>query len=170
MWINEIECIHHRRLHHLVVGLDIEWRPNRSRYVQNPVATIQLCVGRRCLIFQFLYAHSIPQSLVNFLANPWYTFTGVGIRNDAMKLEHDYNLVISRMEDLRTLAADVYGMRELKYVGLKSLTLMVLGIEMNKPKGVTMSRWDNQWLSLAQVHYACVDAFLSFEIGRILLS
>ncbi|KAK1441476.1 hypothetical protein QVD17_07394 [Tagetes erecta] len=169
-WIAEIERIHHRRLHFLIVGLDIEWRPNHGRNFENPVATLQLCVGRRCLIFQILYAHSIPQSLVNFLANPRYTFTGVGIENDAMKLEQDYNLVICKMEDLRTLAADVYGLNELKNAGIKSLTLRVLGIEMNKPKGVTMSRWDNQWLTHAQVQYACIDAFLSFEIGRILIS
>ncbi|KAL8199744.1 hypothetical protein R6Q57_013312 [Mikania cordata] len=169
-WIADIQRIHHRRLHSLVVGLDVEWRPNHSRNVENPVATLQLCVGRRCLIFQILHSPSIPQSLITFLGNRSYTFAGVGIENDVEKLTEDYNLVIARTADLRTLAADAYGVRELKNAGIKELTSRVLGVEMNKPKGITMSRWDNQWLTPPQVQYACIDAFLSFEIGRILIS
>lgn len=38
-WINKIEIANESRLHRLIVGLDVEWRPNF-----NPVATIQLCV------------------------------------------------------------------------------------------------------------------------------
>ncbi|KAD6796438.1 hypothetical protein R6Q59_019775 [Mikania micrantha] len=169
-WIADIQRIHHHRLHSLVVGLDVEWRPNYSRNVENPVATLQLCVGRRCLIFQILHSPSIPQSLIAFLGNRSYTFAGVGIENDVEKLTEDYNLVVARTADLRTLAADAYGVRELKNAGIKELTSRVLGVEMNKPKGITMSRWDNQWLTPPQVQYACIDAFLSFEIGRILIS
>ncbi|KAF5766786.1 putative DNA helicase [Helianthus annuus] len=170
MWISDIERIHRHRLHSLVVGLDIEWRPSFNRNIQNPVATLQLCVGRRCLIFQLLHAPSIPQSLVNFLRNPNYTFTGVGIESDVEKLVDDYNLGVERMEDLRTLAAEAYGEWELKNGGIKSLAERVLGKEVNKPKWVTMSKWDQQWLKPAQVQYACVDAFLSFEIGKVLIS
>ncbi|KAI3762476.1 hypothetical protein L1987_52906 [Smallanthus sonchifolius] len=169
-WIADIERIHHRRLHSLVVGLDVEWRPNQSRNMDNPVATLQLCVGRRCLIFQILHSPFVPQSLINFLRNPSYTFTGVGIENDVEKLTEDYNLVVARMADVRSLAADAYGVKALKNSGIKDLTVRVLGREVSKPKGITMSRWDNQWLTPPQVQYACIDAFLSFEIGRILIS
>ncbi|XP_022015076.1 Werner syndrome ATP-dependent helicase homolog, partial [Helianthus annuus] len=137
---------------------------------KNPVATLQLCVGRRCLIFQLLYAPYIPQSLVNFLRNPNYTFTVVGIKSDVGKLVEDYNLVVARIAELTTLAANAYGVRKFKYAGLKSLTEEVLGKEVLKPKRITMSRWDNQWLTRPQVAYACIDAFLSFEIGRVLIS
>ncbi|KAI3757638.1 hypothetical protein L6452_05181 [Arctium lappa] len=169
-WIAEIERIHSRRLHCLIVGLDVEWRPNQSRYSDNPVATLQLCVGARCLVFQILHSPTIPQSLINFLRNPSYTFAGVGIESDLEKLTEDYNLVVANMADVRLLAADKYGVRELRNSGLKILAMRVLGKEINKPKGITMSRWDNQWLTPAQVQYACIDAFLSFEIARILIS
>ncbi|KAK1441477.1 hypothetical protein QVD17_07397 [Tagetes erecta] len=169
-WISDTERIHHHNLPSLIIGLDVEWRPNQSRNIDNPVATLQLCVGHRCLIFQILHSPSIPQSLTNFLRNSSYTFTGVGIENDVEKLIEDYNLVVAKMEDVRKLAADVYGLKELKNAGIKDLTLRVIGKEMNKPKGVTMSRWDNQWLTPSQVQYACIDAFLSFEIGRVLIS
>ncbi|GMP41069.1 hypothetical protein CsSME_00011289 [Camellia sinensis var. sinensis] len=145
-WISEITAIHRRRLHRLIVGLDIEWRPN-DRYSDNPAATLQLCVGRRCLIFQLLYSPEIPQSLIDFLNNPIYTFVGVGINSDVEKLIEDYGLSVATTVDLRTLAADC-GMTELRNAG------------------ITRSRWDNEWLYPEQVQYACIDAFLSFEIGR----
>ncbi|KAK9048004.1 hypothetical protein SSX86_033034 [Deinandra increscens subsp. villosa] len=169
-WIDDIERIHRRRLRSLVVGLDVEWRPNFGRNRENPVATLQLCVGRRCLIFQILYAPSIPQSLVDFLENPNYTFTGVGIEYDVNKLIDDYNLGVSNVKDVRRLAADAYGERELGNAGIKTLASRILGREIHKPKHITMSRWDDEWLSPAQVQYACIDAFLSFEMGRVLIS
>nr|XP_043616113.1 Werner Syndrome-like exonuclease [Erigeron canadensis] len=169
-WISEIEYIHRNDLHHLIVGLDVEWRPNTTKGVQNPVATLQLCVGPRCLIFQIIHSAYIPQSLVNFFRNMDYTFTGVGIYEDISKLYTDYNLCVWKVADLRELAADKYDAVELYKAGLKDLAKRVLETEIYKPKWITMSRWDEEWLSPAQVQYACLDAFLSFEIGRILIN
>lgn len=59
-------------------------------------------------------------------------------------------------------------MKELKNAGLKNMARFVLGKEMEKPKSVTRSRWDNRRLTPDQVHYACIDAYVSFEIGRVL--
>ncbi|XP_049401500.1 Werner Syndrome-like exonuclease [Solanum stenotomum] len=160
-WINGIEYVHRRRLNRLIVGLDIEWRPTFNRYQHNPVATLQLCVGRRCLIFQLLYCEYIPDSLTEFLLNPCYAFVGVGIANDVEKLEEDYSLRVENTVDLRDLAD--YNLRN---AGLKTLCQVVLGREMEKPRHVTIGRWDNEWLDSDQVQYACVDAFVSFEIGR----
>ncbi|KAK6805102.1 hypothetical protein RDI58_002886 [Solanum bulbocastanum] len=33
-----------------VVGLDNEWKPNFSRYTNNKLATLQLCIDNTCLI------------------------------------------------------------------------------------------------------------------------
>lgn len=168
-WISDVESSNRDRLHQLIVGLDVEWRPSFNRYVSNPAATLQLCVGNRCLIIQLIHTPSVPQSLVDFLANPSYTFVGVGINQDLEKLEEDYEFGFNtNTVDLRELAATHYGRRELKNSGVKTLTSLVLEKEVHKPKNVTMSRWDNMWLTPIQVRYACVDAFVCFEIGRIL--
>ncbi|EXC30699.1 Werner Syndrome-like exonuclease [Morus notabilis] len=167
-WIGNTESIHRRRLHKLVVGLDIEWCPNTRPGSSNPVATLQLCVGRSCLIIQLLYARKIPKSLIDFLADDDYTFVGVGIEGDVEKLEDDYGLEVSNVVDLRVLARARFGKVVPRNVGLRELAAQVLGTEFAKPKKITMSRWDKAWLSPAQVTYACVDAFVSFEIGRIL--
>ncbi|XP_050218159.1 3'-5' exonuclease-like [Mercurialis annua] len=152
-----------------VVGLDVEWRPSFSRNIENPVATLQLCVGNRCLIYQLIHTPSIPQSLFDFLKDSNFMFVGVGIANDVEKLVYDYELSVGRAMDLGSVAADVMGVRELKNAGLKELVRRVLGREIEKPKRVTMSRWDSMWLSLDQVQYACVDAFVCSEIGRRLI-
>ncbi|KAL3533439.1 hypothetical protein ACH5RR_006960 [Cinchona calisaya] len=169
-WLTHTQRIHRRRLSNLIVGLDVEWRPSFNKYQQNPVATLQLCVGRRCLVFQILhcsYDYEIPYDLRDFLANGGYTFVGIGIESDVEKLEEDYGLEVGgRIVDLRTLAADKYGRKELKNSGLKELARVVLNKEVEKPKRVTMGRWDNRWLTPHQVQYACVDAFVSFEVGR----
>ncbi|KAA8517888.1 hypothetical protein F0562_015362 [Nyssa sinensis] len=152
-WISEIENLHQSRLQHLIVGLDVEWRPNFNRNIDNPVATLQLCISRRCLIFQLLYASDFPKSLIDFLGNSNYTFVGVGIGSDVEKLTDDHGLVVATTVDLRSLAAEQYGMMELRNAGLKALARQVLGKEIEKPRSITLSRWDKKWLTPAQMMF-----------------
>ncbi|XP_074592389.1 3'-5' exonuclease-like [Curcuma longa] len=168
MWIDEILEIHSRRLYQLVVGLDVEWRPSYSRN-QNPVAVLQICVGMRCLIFQVIHADYFPPNLITFLADDLFTFVGVGIQNDADLLDHNWGLIVSNTSDLRILAANEMQRNDLRSAGLKQLAEEVLGLVVEKPRRVTMSNWEMNALSYAQIAYACADAFLSFEIGRRLL-
>ncbi|XP_045797797.1 Werner Syndrome-like exonuclease [Trifolium pratense] len=150
-----------------LVGLDVEWLPNRQRNMDNPIAIIQLCINRECLVFQILRASFIPQSLVAFLENQGNTFVGVGIEQDVEKLLRDYSLRVANFLELRTLATQRLG-EYVRGAGLKTLAANVLGKDIEKPRRITMSRWDNFKLTPQQVQYACIDAFASFEIGRIL--
>ncbi|KAJ4968762.1 hypothetical protein NE237_015463 [Protea cynaroides] len=170
-WIADIRRVHQERLNQkqLVVGFDLEWRPSFSRSVEHKVAVLQLCVEGSCLIFQLLYTKYIPKSLIDFLSNPSLTFVGVGIKGDVEKLLEDHELNVLNTVDLRSLAATKLSMPELKKSGLKELTREVLGKEIGKPRKVTMSRWDAEWLSYDQVQYAVLDAFLSFQIGKSLI-
>ncbi|KAF8398118.1 hypothetical protein HHK36_017043 [Tetracentron sinense] len=169
-WITNIEYLHHHRLNSLIVGLDLQWRPSFGPTTQNPAAILQLCVGRNCLIFQLLHSPTIPPSLSNFLNNPDYTFVGVGIGEDVQKLLVDHGLQVSRTVDLRSLAASVLNRMDLDNAGLRRLAREVLEKDVERPTRITLSGWDSESLTLAQVQYACVDAFLSFEIGRTLIS
>jgi len=56
----------------------------------------------------------------------------------------------------------------LRNAGLTALAKEVLDVDYNKPRTITMSNWAKEQLSDAQIQYACIDAFLSFEIGRCL--
>lgn len=154
----------------LVVGLDVEWRPNfsgdgRRKPPRNPVALLQLCVGEECLIFQLQYAEGIPKCVIDFLKSDDFIFVGVGIDNDALKLLEDYDLEVKNTIDLRKLASWELGRHELRHAGLTGLAREVLGLEYDKPKKITLSEWDKPYLSKSQVQYASIDAFLSFSIG-----
>ena len=167
-WLDEIQRIHRRRLNRLVVGIDVEWRPSMSKGHVPPVALLQICVGRRCLVFKILHADYIPESLCDFLADDRFTFVGVGVRDDAAKLRSGYGLKVGRMVDLRTLAATTLGKPALGEAGLQTLVFEVMGVRMEKPHHVRVSAWDARKLTYDQLKYACVDAFASFEVGRSL--
>ncbi|KAL8470349.1 hypothetical protein ACS0TY_032994 [Phlomoides rotata] len=169
-WISNIEKDNEKR--NLVVGLDIKWRPSYDCNVNNPAATIQLCVDKSCLIFQLIHTTlSIPKELFVFLDNPDYKFVGVGVKDDLEKLKKDYELGSNtKSVDLRELAAEKHGKEKLKNYGLKELASLVLGKEMEKPKEVTISRWDAYWLTPLQVQYACISAYVSFKIGECLMA
>ncbi|KAL5226826.1 hypothetical protein ABZP36_015091 [Zizania latifolia] len=165
-WLDEILRIHRRRLNYLVVGLDVEWRPFGRFSEPNPVALLQICVGRRCLIFQILRADYVPDSLFDFLADDRFTFVGVGIDNDVAKLRDQYGLEVEDVVDLRHLAADTLEKPELRSTGLQGLVWEVMGVRAEKPHHVRVSAWDAPRLSKQQLMYACADAFASFEVGR----
>ncbi|XP_004514484.1 3'-5' exonuclease-like [Cicer arietinum] len=161
------------RLHNpfpLLIGLDIEWRPNFQRGRNNRTAVLQLCINNRCLVFQIIHSPFIPTSLTTFLSNINNKFVGVGIEDDIEKLLKDYKIHVANFDDLRTLAAYVLNDREMLKTGIKTLSQRVLGKAVQKPKKVTTSKWDNKKLNEDQVKYATVDAFVSFEVGRRLYS
>ncbi|KAL6587487.1 hypothetical protein OROMI_000465 [Orobanche minor] len=166
-WISDMKYIYGADPDDLLVfGLDIEWRPNFTPNSQNPVATLQICINERCLVFQLIHARYIPDSLLDFLSDDRNTFVGVGVKSDLEKLQRDYGFGSSvRAVDLGRVAADCYGRKEMKTLGLKDLARAVLGKEMEKPHRVTMSAWDDRRLTSDQVKYACLDAFVSYEIG-----
>ena len=105
---------------------------------------------------------------MEFLADVNYNFVGVGIREDMRKLEEELALKLSNAVDLALFAESLYGDKNLRFAGLKSLASRVLGLELEKPRRVATSGWDNRWLSDDQILYACADAWASFEIGRCL--
>ncbi|KAK1291683.1 hypothetical protein QJS10_CPB17g00656 [Acorus calamus] len=169
-WVNEVLSINHRSTTTtIIVGLDIEWRPNFGRQYDNPAAVLQLCIGHHCLVFQLLHCDYIPEALSGFLSNPNFTFIGVGIGEDVEKLVVDHDLMVANTKDLRVMAVEETGRGELRREGLKGLAREVLGREVAKPRRVQLGRWDNLWLNLDQIMYACIDAFLSFEIARRLV-
>ncbi|CAL4948329.1 unnamed protein product [Urochloa decumbens] len=168
-WIDEIYSVHRRRLHKLVIGLDVEWRPLFGPGYSR-TALLQLCVGRRCLIFQLLYADYIPNALAVFLDDTDFRFVGVGVRDDAVRLSNDYGLNVASTVDLGELAAEEMGRPDLRHAGLKAVASAVMDVSVDKPQWVRTGPWDDYYLSGEQVQYACTDAFVSFEVGRMLLS
>uniref|UniRef100_A0A0D9V3R7 3'-5' exonuclease domain-containing protein n=1 Tax=Leersia perrieri TaxID=77586 RepID=A0A0D9V3R7_9ORYZ len=157
----------------LIVGIDTEWREcgrNERGGKCYKVAVLQLCVSHRCLVFKLSRAGKYPPELADFLADPAVRFVGVGVDGDVKRLAEDCNLQVANAVDLGKAAATVLDQPELRRAGLKSLALTVMGAQMEKSKKITMSNWHAQMLTRQQINYACIDAYVSFEIGRRLLT
>jgi ribonuclease D len=112
----------------------------------------------------------MPGALGEFLGEPAFRFIGVGVDADVERLSDDHELKVANAVDLRGLAAEGMHLPELRQAGLRAIAAAVMGVTIAKPQRVTMSRWDASCLSYEQIRYACIDAFVSFEIGRKLLT
>ncbi|RLM92892.1 hypothetical protein C2845_PM08G21080 [Panicum miliaceum] len=134
------------------------------------MAVLQLCVSRRGLVFQIFHADRVPGALRDFLACPDHRFLGVAVDGDVRRLAEDCGLAVANAVELRHVAVEVLARPELRGAGLKALTREVTGAHIDKPKRLTMSKWDERRLSMKQVRYACIDAFVSYGIGRLLLT
>lgn len=166
-WIRTVRAAHSGG--RIIVGLDCEWKPQYSRWAHNKVATLQLCVGNKCLILQLFHMDYIPQSVKDFLNGDDVILVGVGVDGDATKLRNDYGVVCGEFMDLDQLCRDFLALLGQRHLGLKGYAREVLGLNMEKPKRVTMSNWEVRSLSEAQVQYACIDAYVSYRLGRKVL-
>ncbi|KAI4377487.1 hypothetical protein MLD38_015101 [Melastoma candidum] len=141
-----------------LVRLDVEWRPNRIRYLSYETATLQLCIDDKCLNVQLLYITYIPESIIGFCGDPNFTFVGVEVADDVEKLRNEYNQECAKHADFRELAKMQWPDR-FRRSGLKNLAREV-GVVMMQPKHVTLSNWEARNLSIEQVEYACLGSIL----------
>lgn len=169
-WLEKLEK-KNQNLNELNIGIDCKWDG------ENTVAILQICVNSNCLIFQLNHSRYIPMSLITFLNTPSYTFTGIGIEETCEKLgyrrallERNQASFLSKMVDLGDLAVEKgYCTEDNMGLGLAELAEIVLKKKVDEDyQDVGMRRWDEEVLSGNQVKCACIDGFLSFEIGRVL--
>ncbi|KAI3949390.1 hypothetical protein MKW98_023327 [Papaver atlanticum] len=158
--------------HRFIVALDVEWKP-ATHDNQAPIAILKLCVSSywysaRCLIFQISRCFQLPKSLHKFLEDDNLRFVGLDIECVARKLEKEFNLDVKRAVDLRDLVAENYPQKEkeVKSLDLMGLAKIVLrSKETERPRDVTVSNWNQKYLTQPQIMYAVVDAYVTFQIG-----
>ncbi|KAG5555328.1 hypothetical protein RHGRI_012760 [Rhododendron griersonianum] len=159
-----------RHRHRLIVGLGVQWRPASSPGDEPPAATLQLCVGRRCLIFQLLHSPTVPNLLRRFLENPNHTFVGMWNHSDERKLlccsKHELEMGRRGPLDLRHYAASRYDGRRLHTESRETIVRECLGLDVDFNEWVGRSEWAEYYLHDHQVLYASVDAYCSFLIGK----
>ncbi|XP_062200339.1 3'-5' exonuclease-like [Phragmites australis] len=168
-WVRTVRASAPRGGGRLIVGLDCEWKPNYRRWTTSRVAILQLCAGTHCLVLQLFYVDRVPASIRSFLADPDVRFVGIGVGEDAAKLDADYGLTCAAPVDLEGRCNDLLGLTGRRSLGLKGYAREVLGLTMEKPMNVTMSNWEKHDLDLAQIQYACIDAYVSYKLGERVL-
>ncbi|KAM7484955.1 hypothetical protein LguiA_000964 [Lonicera macranthoides] len=157
------DCHH---LRNLVVGLGVQWTPNRYAGDFQPAATLQLCVGRRCLIFQLTHAVDVPVFLRRFLTDQRNTLVGLWNHSDAKKLQDSkHHLEVGELLDLRHYAVSKDG-ESLHLSPIETIVEKCLGLDVKFDREISRSDWNNYNLSGEQILQACVDAHVSFLIGK----
>ncbi|KAL9328049.1 hypothetical protein ACSQ67_003052 [Phaseolus vulgaris] len=155
-----------------VVGLDTEWMhvvKASTKKATMKVAILQLCIEDKCLIIQLFCMNNIPPSLQNFMIDSTFQFVGVGVMNDFGMLKNNYGLKCNKGIDVFVLAKKRWPDR-ISSASLKYLAKELVDLDMEKSKAVCTSDWKAKKLTETQVQYACIDAYASFKIGRMVLS
>ncbi|KAI5018788.1 hypothetical protein ZWY2020_043676 [Hordeum vulgare] len=148
----------------LTVGMGVQWTPPRRRLpdgAEPRPATLQLCCGRRCLVFQIgrAGADRVPLVLRRFLEDARVRFVAYDVLSDCSKLSAHYGLRVACPRELRK----VTGMGN---ASMESMAEQLLGWRgVKKAQRVGAGNWDVSTLSKKQVRYAAVDAFVSCCLG-----
>ncbi|MED6201195.1 hypothetical protein PIB30_092502 [Stylosanthes scabra] len=96
-------------------------RPTGIPYTSNKSSTLQLCIDDKCLTLQLFYIDNFPLSLKNFLMNPKFTFVGVEVADDILKISNEYGLNCASHADIRELSNKKWPLRYYRRPGLKRL-------------------------------------------------
>ncbi|CAM9889491.1 unnamed protein product [Lampetra fluviatilis] len=114
--------------------------------------------------------NALPSGLRDLLASRAVLKAGVGVFDDARRLERDRGVAVHGCVDLRHLAIR-HGRCKGRWngLGLKALALAELGLEMEKSAEQQQSDWEAPELSEAQVKYAADDAQVSVRLFLSLL-
>jgi len=136
-------------------------------------AVLQLYAGggaaTGCLVLQLLYLRRVLEILREFLRDPRVQLVGVGVVEAAARLAADHGLVCAAPVELAGPCDAYLGLVGRDKLGLKEYAKKVLDLNMEKPESVGMSDWEKYDLSMCQIGYACVDAYVSYRLGEKVL-
>lgn len=147
-----------------VLGLDLEWKPERSPGQNHKVALLQLATERRALLLR-THLTGLPPAVAELLRRRSSVLTGFDFTCDAQKLKRDFMFSLfseTNAVDLKTLAEQM----GYPHMGLARLCRHVLKREMAKSKRVATSNWEAPKLSETQVQYAALDSWVCGQMFR----
>ncbi|KAK1272533.1 hypothetical protein QJS04_geneDACA022305 [Acorus gramineus] len=137
-----------------IVGFNVKWRSDNG-HEDNPVAILQLCVDRRCLIFQIRSCDAIPNALSNFLSDTRFTFTGVNIQKSVRRLMLDYEVSVRNIRELQTWLEEEKERVRLRREGLR-LAKAILIWRVRNQRRIQLENWEEERLCSEQIMYACM--------------
>lgn len=187
-WIQEhicydLEKIQDSDMEACFLGFDMEWKPVDKNDRESPLepmmprtSVIQMAYKDSVLVISLLHMHSsagkkkvyqLPQKLQDILQDSRVCKLGVGIVNDAYKLRHDWNIQMSNIFDIALEFSMIYP--QSAKLSLKHVTEVLTGYQMEKSKEITLSDWSVYPLSLPQLQYAALDAWVAQECMKQLV-
>ncbi|XP_055710470.1 bifunctional 3'-5' exonuclease/ATP-dependent helicase WRN-like isoform X4 [Phlebotomus papatasi] len=140
------------------LGFDCEWIASGQR--RSRVALIQLATASGiCGLFRINKIGHVPDTLKDVLKDKTIRKVGVNSALDARYLRMDYNVEMSSVLDLRSIAPEwCFDM------GLERMAKKFLNIELDKKSGISYSNWENSELTNEQIDYAAKDAIVGIKL------
>ncbi|ESQ48785.1 hypothetical protein EUTSA_v10021493mg [Eutrema salsugineum] len=171
-WIRTAVFLH-RRSHYnqpLVVGVGVQWTPagyySGRYYAESPAETLQLCLGKRCIIIQLSHCERVPRILRRFLVDPKITLVGVWNGQDARKLEQSsHGLGIGELVDIRQYVVDSEGfsLSRCSFEVVVEVCMGYRGVRLDP--AISMTDWGVCDLSHGQILQASIKAYVCCMLG-----
>ncbi|KAI0320390.1 ribonuclease H-like domain-containing protein [Amylostereum chailletii] len=133
------------------VGFDLEWRvvlgPKRELIEEGPAALVQVCDGSTIALLHVKLMKKFPAKLKALIESSSIPKLGVSIRNDAIKLFHDYGVEASNLVELGALAgqadANFRSLYSRPIVALAKVVDFYLQRTLEKP-AARQSNWEEE--------------------------
>lgn len=150
-----------------IIGIDLEWRPDKYGRTNNKVALVQLASASVVVLVRVCkMGFKLPVALRSFFSDDSVTFVAFSWHSgDELKMLSTFGkgrALFSRFIDLQRVGE---GMGYFS-CGLAALTLLVLGVPLPKSRSVSRSDWQADKLSPSQIKYAAFDAFITAHVYR----
>ncbi|XP_059428465.1 uncharacterized protein LOC132162220 [Corylus avellana] len=135
---------------HPIVGLGVKSCHPFGSQQQFNIATVQLCVKRCCLIFQFNNTddhRSVSSLLLGFLNNNPLKILGLGIEKTLQKLEYYCQLIVDHAIDVGIFAAEKYKKPKLINACTVELVSDILEEKLPSERKMKRSKWERAKLT-----------------------
>ncbi|GER34681.1 polynucleotidyl transferase [Striga asiatica] len=170
-WLQNIVKLLNQHRTKRIVGMDCKYIRHPINSMSNKTATLNLCVGTKCLVIQLLHINRIPQSITDFLSDPRNMFVGIEILENSRKLHKEYALDVDRKVDLHFLAKHWFPVRYNGRPSLRALASRIIGLNARRKCGDNNEgNWESVVLNEELVEQACADAYALYNIACKLLT
>ncbi len=147
-----------------IIGFDTETRPTfTANSKKNLVALLQLSGKERAYIYR-LHAIGLTFQMIEILTNPFIIKVGAAIYEDIRSLQYHSLFEAKGFIDLQSIVSD-WGIEE---KSVRKLAAIILGQRVSKTQ--QLSNWESAELTLAQINYAAIDAWVCQKMYLKLLS
>ncbi|PKP00274.1 MAG: 3'-5' exonuclease [Bacteroidetes bacterium HGW-Bacteroidetes-8] len=166
--VNQVDEKYYEAIDYLknqkIIGFDTETRPSfTANTKRNLVALLQLSGKDRAYIFRLHNTGLLPD-LVKILSTSRIIKVGAAVTDDIRALQYHTKFISKGFIDLQSIASN-WGIQE---KSVRKMAAIILGVRVSKSQ--QLSNWESADLSIAQIHYAAVDAWVCQKMYLKLLS
>jgi ribonuclease D len=144
-----------------LLGFDTETRPSFKKGERHQVALLQLSTHDKAFLLR-VDKIGIPNCIQKILQDENVKKAGVAVHDDIKALQTVNDFIPAGFVELQTYV-DEFGIED---KGLKKLSCSILGFRISK--SARLSNWENDEYTEEQKQYAATDAWVSFEIYKLL--